>query len=302
MRVRQGGSDLSLKKKIADVPLKVIHYYVLAATLLMRRYKVRVEGTVPKQPCIFVANHFGYDDLPTAISVLKKHFYVLASDVDRRTPSGLMMRFNGLVWVDRTDPEDRRRAAEALTEHVRLGHRILLYPEGLWNVTPHLPMLPMFSGAVRISQETGVPIVPMYCLFRDGVCSVKIGEAFTPGESLPQAAGDLRDRMATLWYDLLERFPTEKRAEIPAGFWRENVRKRCSVYGLAKKDPAAYLAQEAEYMYRPKGAVDPEEAFGHLRRLTPGPDNAVLWNRRLSYDGGAGAFGASVLRDEGRPG
>lgn len=287
---------MSVKFAVKDVLLKAIHYNVLGFTIAARRYKMRVEGAVPKEKCIFVANHFCYDDLPTAISVLKKHFYVLASDVDRHTPSGLMMQFNGLVWVDRNDRDDRRRAAEDLTEHVRMGHRILLYPEGLWNVTPHMPMLPIFNGAVKISQETGVPIVPTYFLFRDGECHVRIGEAFRPDGDRTEAVRELRDRMATMFFDLLDRFPTERRADLPAGFWRENVLKRCSVYGLAKKDPAKYLADEDRCMYRPKGVVPPEEAFAHLRELRPRPNNAFLWNARLSYDGGDGATGDAVLK------
>ncbi|MBQ6163525.1 MAG: 1-acyl-sn-glycerol-3-phosphate acyltransferase [Clostridia bacterium] len=287
---------MSVKKKIADVLLKTIHYHVRFAVFLTRRQKLRVEGKVPKGKCIFVANHFCYDDLPTAISALERHFYVLASDVDRHTLSGVLMRFNGLVWVDRTDREDRRRAAEEMKEHIRLGHRVLLYPEGLWNVTPHLPMLPMFNGAVRFSQETGVPIVPAYSLFRDGECRVRIGEAFRPGENAADATLELRDRMATLYYDLLEQFPAERRADIPEGYWRENVLERCRVYALAKKDPAAYLADEARIMFRPKDVVSPEEAFAHLRTLRPNPNNAFLLNPRLSYDGSVGTTGAAVLK------
>ena len=281
--------------RLRDVLLKTIHYYVLFFVLLMRRRKTRIEGKIPKQKCIFVANHFCSDDIPTAISVLKKHFYVLVDAIDRYNVNGLMLRFNGVVWVDRADRADRRSAAEEMTEHIRLGHRVLVYPEGLWNVTPHLPVLPLYGGAVRMSQQTGVPIVPVYFLFRDGECRCKIGDAFYPADDTAQAVAELRDRMATAYDDLLGQFPPEKRDDLPEGYWRAQVLKRCGAYSVAKKDPAAYLAREDAYLYRPKGVVPPEEAFAHLRRLRPCGNNAFLLNRNLSYDGSAGASGASVL-------
>ena len=35
-----------------------------------------------------------------------------------------------------------------------------MYPEGTWNLSPNLPMLPLFRGIADIAKETNATIIP----------------------------------------------------------------------------------------------------------------------------------------------
>ena len=41
------------------------------------------------------------------------------------------------------------------------GKNLLIYPEGVWNVTSNLLMLPLFPGIIEMAKETGCDIVPV---------------------------------------------------------------------------------------------------------------------------------------------
>ncbi len=264
-----------------DRTLKKLHPGMLKALASQVNFDLTVEGSVPEnRQCIFIANHFGFHDAPTAAKIIGKHIYVLVSDVDKNTLGGFTFRLNGVIWVHRTDKQDRLRAKEDMLRHLRLSHDLLMYPEATWNMTPNLPMLPMNWGVVKLARETGVPICPMYLFFSDKQCRAKVGELFIPtGDDVGDIAS-LRDRMATLYWDLLEQQPESRRSDIRPNEQEIEIAERYADYPRARKDPEGVLKYETSLIYRPKGYVSHEEAFEHLEKIKPSKEKAFLFNRQ----------------------
>ncbi len=273
---------------VKNVFLIVIHIWVRFILNLFRvGGKLTVNGDAGGRPRIYVANHRGIEDILTALRIIKKHCYVLVSDNDRYNINGLALRFNGVIWIDRADRTDRRRAYSDLVRHLKAGHSVLMYPEAAWNFTPGVPVLPCFSGAIRASAETGVPIVPMYLDFDGGECRAMLGEAYQVDQycgeqSERELTEDMRCRMISLFYDILDQKPLVSRTSIAPDHHERDVLARCRAYSVAKKDPDAYIRNESRFLYVPKDLVTPSEAFAHLAELSPSLNNAFLFDKRLS--------------------
>lgn len=218
--------SLSTIENITNKVLRFIHPAIVKILSAGRKFDLIVEGSVPTQQCIFVANHYCIHDIPIAGEVIGKHIYVLVSDEDKYTFSGLALSLNGVIWVNRRDKNSRNRARNSVIEHLKAGHNILMYPEATWNLTANLPMLPMNWGVIGISKETNVPIVPVYLLFLDKECQVKIGELYYPTCDPIKAITELRDIMASMCFDLMEKQPLFKRKEIPSDYLAMSIKKR----------------------------------------------------------------------------
>lgn len=268
--------------KRKDRILKALHPVVLKALASQIKFDLSVEGSVPEnRQCIYIANHFGFHDAPTAAKIIGKHIYVLVSDVDKNTLGGFAFRLNGVIWVHRTNKQDRLRAKEDMLRNLRLGHDLLMYPEATWNMTSNLPMLPMNWGVVKLAMETRVPICPMYLFFSNNQCHAKVGELFIPtGDDVGDIAS-LRDRMATLYWDLLEQQPESRRSDIRPNEQEIEIAERYADYPRARKDPEGVLKYETSLIYRPKGYVSHEEAFEHLSSIIPNRNSTFLYNKAL---------------------
>lgn len=271
-----------LRESYTEKLRKVIHPFVIKVLSIRRSFKLEVVGTIPKnQQFIFVANHWCIDDIPTAGEVIGSHFYVLVSNEDRYTFDGLALELNGVVWTNRMDKSERGRAKNDLLRHLKLGHNILMYPEGTWNLSPNLPMLTMNYGCISMSLETGVPILPIYLHFKDDVCKVEINEPFYATEDKVYSISRLRDIMATSAWNFYEQEDVITRNELNTNYWEENIAKRYAKYSRARKDPVGVRQFESHCIYRPKGQVTYEEAFSHLNTIIPTEQNLFLFNKRL---------------------
>lgn len=269
------------KERTGEKLRRFIHPLVLKAISATRSFRLEVSGTIPEgQPFLFVANHYCIDDVPTVGEVIGRHVYALVSDEDRGTLSGLALDVNGVVWTNRLDKEARRQSKEELVRHLRLGHSVLMYPEATWNLSPNLPMLPMNYGCITISLETGVPILPIYLHFAEGVCRVEINQPFYPGADKAAAIRELRDIMASSAWRFWEQEPILSRAELDMNLWENNIWDRYQKYDRARKDPEGVRRYETSLIFHPKGQAEPEEVFEHLHTLIPCRENAFLLRER----------------------
>ena len=269
------------KARLSEKLREFIHPLMLKAISSRRQFRLEVMGEIPEnQQFIFVANHYGIDDFPTVGEVIGRHVYVLVSDVDRKTASGLALSLNGVVWTNRLNPESRKQAKEELIRHLHLGRSIVMFPEGTWNLSPNLLMLPMYFGCISISQETGVPILPVYLHFTEEVCKAEINPPFYPGEDKVAAIRDLRDILASSAWRFLEQEPMLSRADLNMNMWEENIQGRYQKYDRGRKDPEGVRRYESALIFRPKGQSAPEEVFTHLDELIPCWENAFLFRER----------------------
>jgi 1-acyl-sn-glycerol-3-phosphate acyltransferase len=144
-----------------------------AATDVLRRWSrrswnwfgldVRVRGEVPDGPCIYVANHRSYLDIPVLAGSLGTAFMSRA-DVASWPIVGNAARAIGSVFVERDDTTSRIRAAFALRRRLRAGS-VVVFPEGTTCGTP-LPGR-FHAGLFLFLHRAALPVRPVTVRYGD---------------------------------------------------------------------------------------------------------------------------------------
>ncbi len=131
---------------------------------------------------IFVANHWSYMDIPTAVRSVRQPVRVLGKHEMVRYPVFGIIYKAAVIVVDRSSPEQRARSVRALKAALRKGISIFIFPEGTFNETES-PLKEFYDGAFRIAIETQTPIKPL--LFIESVDRMHWRSIFalTPGRN-----------------------------------------------------------------------------------------------------------------------
>lgn len=125
--------------------------------------RVRVEGRASAVPCVYVANHRSYLDIPLLGGALGAAFLSRA-DVAAWPLVGSAARAIGTVFIDRDEPASRAAAARGLARRLR-ECGVVVFAEGTTGGAP-LPA-PFFAGLFRLLQRIGVPVVPVTIRYSD---------------------------------------------------------------------------------------------------------------------------------------
>ena len=189
-----------------------------------------VEGV----PIIFAVNHSNMHDFPTSFHAVGQHAYVLLAEQTFGIIEKVFFFFAGMVMTDRMDRNDTAKAKAKLTKLLQEGKTILWFPEGTWNLTANLLMLPMKWGIVDAAKSTGAQIIPvaMEYDYTSMICTVRFGQPMfgTALDKKDEAIRDLRDAMATLRWDLISRAPAIKNDEIDREKLKEEAQKVLDEY------------------------------------------------------------------------
>lgn len=250
--------------------------------------KIRVtsRAKMPKgQPIIFACTHGFYDDAALGMVTTNKPFYVLFGSLPLAIGSldGIFAWMLGAIFIDRTDKVSRRAAKDKMVRALQLGTNVLIYPEGVWNVHPCKMMSGLYPGVYDVAVESGALVAPIACL-RNGNASFSVlGEAFDISQyDRKEGLEVLRDKMATLRYDLMETYAQDKRDTFPHGrealkeYWDQYIDSLIKEVGLYDRET------EERVTWRDPGVIEPEEAFAHLSNLPVKRETAFLFNKRLA--------------------
>lgn len=253
----------------------IIHPLLIGMMTQKTTGRLVVEGEIPSDNnYLIVANHYCIEDIPTLAQAVKKHFYLLVSDEDQGTIDGLGLELNGVQWVKRTDKVSREQAYSNIIEILKSGKNFAMYPEATWNLSPNQLMMPMNHGCIRISLESGKPIIPVVTYFSNKRRYTKIGSPFKPTENLIESIEELRSMMATMYYELMtkhyawqysEKNPNvfcdivdgkpyyyEKRSSLKEKNWDDDIKSRYSAYKRAKDDMSGVREFESQFIFLPK--------------------------------------------------
>lgn len=182
---------------------------VIQLTKLRVQYHLTVSGSTEYEnsPLIYAFNHTNSADMPMACRVVKEHCKVLIGKQRLFFSDKLFFWLNGAIWVDRKNKQDMQRAKEELIRILLKKKSIIWFPEGTWNQTDNLLMLPMKWGIIDVAQKSGAKIIPIILEYdKDrNTCQAAIGESIAPsGISLSEGIIRLRDSMATLRWNIWE--------------------------------------------------------------------------------------------------
>jgi len=144
--------------------------------------KLKVSGREhldPKQPYVFVANHWSYlDAAPLFCGTGRRMGLVAKMELLNAPILGYGMGFVNVIAIDRSNRERAVETLKTATALLRSGVSFGVCPEG----TRARPgeMLPFKKGAFHMAVEAGVPVVPMAFKNSDQLMPRGTGEAW-PG-------------------------------------------------------------------------------------------------------------------------
>lgn len=234
-------------------------------------------------PKIYTCTHIGGNDIQRAFQVINDPAYLMLGDpgILYKMPIYLGLKLNGVIPLETSDREDRKIAYSRATELLSKGGNLLIYPEGAWNVSSNLVVMKIFTGTVRMARETGAEIVPIAVEQYGDTFYFNIGENYripqNSGKSVDALTAELRDRLATLKWEIMEKqFPLQ-RENVPANYletFQAEIVDRCNYgYGFSLED----ALKEA---FHDKNVHTEDEVFAHLNTLIPSRENAFLFRKR----------------------
>ena len=129
--------------------------------LFMIGMPVQKIGSVPLNgKYVYVANHISYLDSMVLFSAIDSYFRVLGNkEFSRKFIIGLIYR-QIVVMVDRSSQESRKNSFKVLSQYVKDGNSIFIFPEGKFNTTENI-LVNFYDGAFKIAVDTNTDIVPI---------------------------------------------------------------------------------------------------------------------------------------------
>ena len=274
---------INLRKKI-----HCLVSMILKIDQLLSKEKIVIindkHNTESNRSRIYACTHIGGNDIQRTFQVIKEPAYLMLGDpgilYKMIIYQGLIM--NGVIPLETPDKEDRKIAYNRAIELLENSGNLLIYPEGAWNVTPNLVVMKLFNGTVRMAKETNSEIIPIAIEQYNQTFYFNIGENYTIDKdtlkSVEELKDDLREKLATLKWEIMEREPFLKQEEITENYlqeFQEKIVNRCNYgYGFSLQDAI-------NESFHDKSVVEKEEVYDFLNTLEIGKHNAFLMKDQI---------------------
>ena len=235
--------------------------------------------TLPDVPVIFVSSHGFYDDaLASSLAAGRPAWFFWGSlPLLYNTFNGVASALVGAVVVNRKSKNSRVASIEKALKVMEYGSDVILYPEGGWNKTMESLVLPLWSGAYKLSCAGKCSVVPIIHYVRDMEVLDKKNIIHTvvddpiPLFEMPQdeALMLLRDVMATWRWKMMEAYGQSTRASELDGFssvqekWDKHLEVRMSK--VQRYDSTVERFAD----YRPGEMVRPEDVWAAVAQIRP---------------------------------
>lgn len=265
---------------------KVLHPVLVAGMKLlhlMGRQKLTILGdrrVKSNRPIIYAATHIGWDDIEMVLSTIGDHAYLFWADPREsyRTMDGFLLDLNGVIICDTDNKTDRFIGKETCVKWLSRGGNLLIFPEGAWNVTESLPVMPLYTGTAEIAIRSGADIVPLAIERYGDNYTINIGQnILTSGLELTQKqqlTDALRDAIATLEWEIWETQPQTKRDEVPLDYRLQKLQE------LQEQTHDVYTMEDIEITrFHTKAEIAQKEVEAQLDKLIPCKENAFLFRK-----------------------
>lgn len=147
-----------------------LRWRILAAIVIvlvrLAWWRIEVRGLehVPRRGgAVLAFNHHSYVDFlmlawPVVRQLRRPVRFLAKREIWSSRKVGWVVRWAGAVPVDRASATARASAYSAATASLRSGDLVAVAPEQ--TISPSFELLPFRTGAARMAQDAGVPIVP----------------------------------------------------------------------------------------------------------------------------------------------
>lgn len=220
---------------------------------------------LPEEPVIWMANHAFKDDVVATICSCERHGYLLLGSVPQfyNTFDGIAAYINGVILANRKVKSSKKASVEKSVKAMEYGADLIMFPEGVWNKTPHIPIISLWPGIYRIAKQTGAKIVPVVHYTRDmlnkdknNIIHTVIDDPIDISQmSEKETLELLRDTMATWYMLMMEKYGKSTRKKELNGFetsaeaWEEHLKQRIQTanrYDIEIETCADYRPKEIE--------------------------------------------------------
>lgn len=270
---------VSIRKKMHPLLCNIL---AIKRTLLGQHITViNNRATISEtEAVIFAVTHIGKYDFEMVMESLRHFFYALSGDWELMygTIDDYFFRANGVVYVDTEDKKDRQRTLDFNIKALKQGIPLLWCPEGIWNLSDHLPMLNLYSGIIKASLAANVDIVPIAVDQRNKEFYINIGSNIDVNSLEGDKQLALRDIMASLKWEIWEQFPVEQRINISSEYYKMFLKERIEEWPQFNMD----IINHREY--KDKNIISSEEAFSFQKKLKPNKNNLFLFMQDKAFD------------------
>ena len=274
IRISESPRTIKFKKKI-----RFLGAAVTGAVFPYQLNQINTYDPISDVPVIFAVNHFHPADVPMSFKAIKRHCYILSGKQTLNLGDKLYFDCNGVIYVDRKSKEDSLMAKNAVEEYLKKGQDVLWFPEGAWNLTPNLPVMPLKWGIIDVARSANAQIIPLCLKYNEEekTVSAKFGAPIYGDqlENYPQAIQNLRDSMASLWWDLISMDGEFEHSS------NELHKIQTEILHWVTKFLTLNLREEQSLIFQGKNVIKPERVFEHLKHIRLTTDNAFLFNKRL---------------------
>lgn len=125
------------------------------ASLWLMGVRLSLDGRPEPGAYLAVGNHLSWLDILVLISVLEARF-VSKAEVARWPLIGHLATTAGTLYLDRERKRDLKRAGSELSEALRAGERVIVFPEG--TSTRGAEVLPFRPSLFQVAVEHEVPV------------------------------------------------------------------------------------------------------------------------------------------------
>lgn len=124
--------------------------------------KVNISGreNIPKGPCLYVANHQGFFDIPIIVeSVGRSVGFIAKKELLKFKVLTYWMNQMHCIFMDRSNVRESMKAINEGVEYLRNGYSMVIFPEGTRSKGPSIGEFK--KGSLKLALKSGVPIVPI---------------------------------------------------------------------------------------------------------------------------------------------
>lgn len=245
-----------------------------------KRYKVLFDNRQKTRcPIIYCPTHIGGTDIEMSFCAIKDPCWILMGDPRElyKSVDGMLLQINGWIPMDGSVKEDRTVAKAQMIELLNNGGNLLLFPEGVQNISSNLLLNHLYTGAVELAIACNAEIIPIGIVNRNGTYYFAIGENIVyEGRTLEERyilSTELRDRMATLVWNIIESFPVMERKKYMAPDYEQYINEILDV-----GSGYTWTLQDVQNgMFKPKEQEDEEDVFTFFSTMEPRYANAFLY-------------------------
>ena len=241
---------------------------------------------MPKSPKIFAVTHtYSREDIAWAISFAGEQSYLLTNAWRELfyTADGLALWASGIILVDRYDKENRRASIEKAKRVLELGGNVMIFPEAVWNMSENLLVRKLFPGIYQIAIQTNAPVIPISTMMYGNMFYVNKGQAlFFNDIEQQEGLKRLRDTLATLKWEIMERYGVTTREELlygkePADYWHEHVENYIAKQTVYERE------EESHAHFMDKGDIERMKIVNDFKHLVPNINNAFLFRNNYFF-------------------